>query len=275
LGEYYVMNPHHKIYEKLDYFQKSKKIPHIIFHGGCGTGKKTILNNFIRNIYDHDKTKIRKNVLYVNCAHGKGIKFIREDLKFFAKTNIQLNQNIYFKSIILFNAEFLTNDAQSALRRCIELFSHNTRFFVVVENKQRLMIPILSRFCEIYVPETLDVDENIQNLHQVRIQQHPVQTENIHSDWFNDQMRHVFDHEYQHIHFVNLVTEIYEKGFSSLDVMRWLEKQSPLDKEVLASTHICFHKIKSEYRSEKMLMFYLFDYIFLRSDKDIKSISSI
>ena len=170
------MNPHHKIYEKLDYFQQTKKIPHIIFHGNWGTGKKTILKKFIQNIYDHDKKKIRKNVLYVNCAHGKGIKFIREDLKFFAKTNIQLNENIYFKSIVLFNAEFLTNDAQSALRRCIEQFSNNTRFFVVVENKQRLMIPILSRFCEIYVPETLDENGNIQNLHQLRIQQKQIQT---------------------------------------------------------------------------------------------------
>ena len=269
------MDTHHKIYEKLEYFQKTKKIPHIIFHGNCGTGKKTILKNFIQNIYDHDKKKIRKNVLYVNCAHGKGIKFIREDLKFFAKTNIQLNENIYFKSIVLFNAEFLTSDAQSALRRCIEQFSHNTRFFVVVENKQRLMIPILSRFCEIYVPETLDIDGNIQNLHQLRIQEKKVQKHNIHNKWFHEKMNEIFEYEYEHAHFVNLVNEIYENGFSCLDVMDWLSKSSKLEKDILASAQICFHKIKSEYRSEQLLMLYLFDYIFLRSNKDIKSISSI
>jgi|UniRef100_A0A6C0IS85 hypothetical protein len=269
------MNPHHKIYEKLDYFQKTKKIPHIIFHGNSGTGKKTILKNFIQNIYDNDKKKIRKNVLYVNCAHGKGIKFIREDLKFFAKTNIQLNENIYFKSIVLFNAEFLTSDAQSALRRCIELFSHNTRFFVVVENKQRLMIPILSRFCEIYVPEPIDDNGHIQNLHQLRIQTHQLQTNNLHYEWFHEKMRHIFDHEYEHSHFASLSNEIYEHGFSCLDIMNWLSEYSSLDKGSLASAQICFHKIKSEYRSEKLLMLYVFDYIFLRSNKDIKSISSI
>lgn len=269
------MEQHHKIYEKLDYFQKTKKIPHIIFHGNCGTGKKTILKNFIQSIYDHDKNKIRRNVLYVNCAHGKGIKFIREDLKFFAKTNIQFNENIYFKSIVLFNAEFLTSDAQSALRRCIEQFSHNTRFFVVVENKQRLMIPILSRFCEIYIPETIDENRNIQNLHQLRIQEHRIQTNNVHYDWFNEKMLHIFEHEYEHSHFVTLANEIYEKGFSCLDVMNWLTQSSPLEPLSLASAQICFHKIKSEYRSEQLLMLYLFDYIFLRSNKDIKSISSI
>jgi tmRNA-binding protein len=56
-------------------------------------------------------------------------------------------------------------DAQSALRRCIELFSHNTRFFIIAEDKYNLMKPILSRFCEIYVPEPL-VNGNIINLYQ-------------------------------------------------------------------------------------------------------------
>ena len=91
--------------------------------------------------------------MFVNCSHGKGIKFIRDELKFFAKTNIQLNANVTFKTIVLLNADCLTIDAQSALRRCIELFSCNTRFFIIVENKHKLLNPILSRFCEIFIPE--------------------------------------------------------------------------------------------------------------------------
>ena len=66
----------------------------------------------------------------VNCAHGKGIKFVREELKFFAKTNMKNKCN--FKTVILSNADKLTVDAQSALRRCIELFSHTTRFFIII-----------------------------------------------------------------------------------------------------------------------------------------------
>ena len=91
--------------------------------------------------------------MYVNCSHGKGIKFIRDELKFFAKTHINSNGGNTFKSIVLLNADKLTMDAQSALRRCIELFSHNTRFFIIVEDKYKMLKPILSRFCEIYIPE--------------------------------------------------------------------------------------------------------------------------
>ena len=58
-----------------------------------------------------------------------------------------------FKSIVLLNGDKLTMDAQSALRRCIELFSHNTRFFLIVEDKYKMLRPILSRFCELYISE--------------------------------------------------------------------------------------------------------------------------
>ena len=148
----YKKNIHKELFDKLDYFIESFNIPHIIFYGPSGTGKKHILNKFINKIYKNDREQIKKYVMYVNCAHSKGIRFIRDELKFFAKTNIQNFNGKYFKSIVLSNAEKLTMDAQSALRRCIEQFSHNTRFFIIVENINTLLKPILSRFCNIYIP---------------------------------------------------------------------------------------------------------------------------
>ena len=144
------MDIHKNIKSKLEYFIKSKKIPHIVFHGPSGSGKRGLLEFLINNIYTTINNR-NKYVMYINCAHGKGIRFIRDELKFFAKTNIQNFNGKYFKSIVLFNAEKLTMDAQSALRRCIEQFSHNTRFFVIVENINTLLKPILSRFCNIYI----------------------------------------------------------------------------------------------------------------------------
>jgi DNA polymerase III delta prime subunit len=148
----------------LDSFYQSRKIPHLIFHGPSGSGKRTIVENFLSQIYGGDKAKMKSNIMWVNCAHGngRGIKFIREDLKFFAKSNIQFNSGVVFKTIVLLNADSLTTDAQSALRRCIELFSFNTRFFIIVENKHKLLNPILSRFCDIYVPEMMGTSFDIK-----------------------------------------------------------------------------------------------------------------
>ncbi len=140
------LNIHQDIQERLEKFIECKNIPHIIFYGPSGSGKRTIVHNFVRSIYQNDQTNIKNYVMNVDCAHGKGIKFIREDLKFFAKMHIDKNNGYSFKTIILSNADKLTTDAQSALRRCIEVFSHNTRFFIIVEDKFLLLKPILSRF---------------------------------------------------------------------------------------------------------------------------------
>jgi DNA polymerase III delta prime subunit len=93
-----ISNIHTSIKEKLEYFHSIHKIPNIIFNGPSGSGKSTIVNEFISLIYDGNREKIKDLVMYVNCAHGKGIKFIREELKFFAKTQINSNGGNFFKT---------------------------------------------------------------------------------------------------------------------------------------------------------------------------------
>ena len=77
---------HTQIYDKLEYFIEKNKIPNIIFHGHSGSGKKMVVHNFLDKIYNNDKKLKKKNTMFVNCSHGGGIKFIREELIFFAKS---------------------------------------------------------------------------------------------------------------------------------------------------------------------------------------------
>ena len=139
------------VQETLDYFIETKDVPHLLFYGPSHTDKEKIVFDFLDKVYGHDSQYKKKYTMYVNCAFGTGIKFFRDDLKFFAKTNLFAQGDFSFKTIILSNAEYLTPDAQSALRRCIELFSKHTRFIFIVNNKHKILNPILSRFCEIFV----------------------------------------------------------------------------------------------------------------------------
>jgi DNA polymerase III delta prime subunit len=261
---------HPSVQSKLDNFFHSKKIPHIIFHGASGTGKRTIVQDFIHRIYDNDKAKMKSNIMFVNCAHGKGIKFIREELKFFAKSNIQYNQGVLFKTIVLLNADNLTIDAQSALRRCIELFSNNTRFFIIVENKHKLLNPILSRFCEIYIPEYTDDKGHIINLHQYHLKAHhdieKKEKEEKVSNILYDISAENSHEKRQHKYLANLSVQLYENGYSALDIIHWLRDSNSKTEIILF-----FHKIKGEYRCEKLLIFFLLDKIFINPVFDMDS----
>ena len=90
-----MLNIHQNIRDKLNYFHKNKRIPNIIFNGSSGSGKSKIVNEFITLLYDNNKEKIKDFVMYVNCAHGKGIKFIREDF-------FNLFKSFFFKSVRVF-----------------------------------------------------------------------------------------------------------------------------------------------------------------------------
>ena len=264
----------------LDSFYQSRKIPHLIFHGPSGSGKRTIVENFLSQIYGGDKAKMKSNIMWVNCAHGsgRGIKFIREDLKFFAKSNIQFNCGVMFKTIVLLNADSLTTDAQSALRRCIELFSFNTRFFIIVENKDKLLNPILSRFCEIYVPERRR-NGKVLNLHQHTIEQaFPLdEWKQGNQEAFTKMMKGV--ETMCHKELISLVGSLYNAGYSSLDLVEWFKGPTFPSLEI-QSKHIpeivlCFHRIKGEFRCEKLLMFYLLDFAFLRPNRGLENIGGM
>lgn len=234
---------HESIHERLNEYLETNKIPNIIFHGEHGSGKKTLIKNFIDRIYDHDKEKIKTHVMFVNCAIGKGIKFVREDLKYFAKTHIE--RNVLFKSIVFLNADNLTNDAQSALRRCIELYSTNTRFFMVIEKINNLMKPIISRFCEIYVSKDPCCYQTPHTL-----------TEEM--DCCISLIKSNKKNTIEAL--INLTNKLYQAGCSAMNVME-------LHKNENEELVYRFSSWRREFRNEKFLILLILNFLFLDNEQ--------
>jgi len=280
---------HPEINEKLNFFIKTGKIPNIIFHGASGSGKRTIVHKFITDIYQGSKELIKNYVMYVNCAHGKGIKFVRDELKFFAKTHVNAEGAGNFKTIVLSNADELTIDAQSALRRCIELFSHTTRFFIIVQDKYKLLKPILSRLCEIFVYEPTI------NARKINLHKHNIQSTFHVTDAAEKKMYKYFDKiiEIEHEpaqaqcdtqspmpsampniqHLMELSTKLYEKGYNGLDLMKYIEQHKSIAELKKYQMLLVFNKIKKEFRNEKLFIFFILNFMLLRSDYDLENIS--
>jgi len=269
------LNIHQTIKEKLKYFYDIRKIPNIIFNGPSGSGKSTIVNDFISMIYEGNREKIKDFVMYVNCAHGKGIKFIREELKFFAKTHINSNGGDTFKSIVLLNGDKLTMDAQSALRRCIELFSHNTRFFIIVEDKYKLLRPILSRFCEIYISEPEYKGKQI-NLYKYNLEETFKLTDikNQRNEWLKKDIQKSVDSKMSDLDLQSFVTKIYEKAYNALDIIKLIEDGIiTLSLEKRYELLIAFNKVKREFRNEKLLLMFVINFAFLDKETKLENIS--
>jgi hypothetical protein len=251
---------HNNIKKLLSSFIEDNKVPHLLFYGDYGSGKKTLVNNFINEFY---KKSLNENdnkndyIMKVDCAHGKGIKFVRDDIKFFAKTNINCKNGL-FKTILLLNADQLTIDAQSALRRCIEIFSNSTRFILIIQNKDKILKPILSRFCEIYVDLPIINNKNI-NLHKYLLEQKEYNQKNselltlnnLHKIFMNERKKYIDKGE---IDIYNSVEKIYNNGYSIIDILNYFKSTKCKNIENINSIIIFLTELRPKVRSEQMLI---------------------
>ena len=81
--------------------------------------------------------------------------------------------------------------------------------------------------------------------------------------------------ELEHSQLIQIASYFYEMGLSCLDIIHWLEGTNKIPEIDKSTYYICYDNIKSEYRCEKLLMLYMLDFIFLRSNKDIKCVLAI
>jgi hypothetical protein len=273
-----ILHEDKNVSDTLNMFLKTNKIPNILFYGPSGSGKRTLIHNFISEIYNHDKERIRRNTLYSNCAHCKGIKFIREDLKFFAKAHVENKttdgtSRKLFKIIVMSNANELTTDAQSALRRCIEVFNHSTRFFFITENKSAIMGPILSRFCDIYIPCILQKGEpinyHIKNVMEADYVNKFEKSDATRKKWLKTYINKIYDWSSNKI--LHIACVLYERGYYGLDIMNYI-KEKQMDDTIKWRLVLLFDKMKRNIRCEKHLMYMILFFVFLRSKTDLENI---
>ena len=230
------------IKKKLQTFLDNSKTPNILFYGPPGGGKKRVLFEFIDKYIQLWDVKRDDYVMVVNCCINNGIKHIRENITTFAKNHISIKNGSIFKFIVLLYADKMTMDAQSAIRRCIEIYNHTTRFFIIVENKNTLMKPILSRFCEIYVP--CYTTAYIANSNTILLKNWIIGLHQTTEAKLND--------------IIELSKKCYLNGYSLLDIIYLLEETSYLDK--IVSYHkkynilLFLRKIKSDLRNELILI---------------------
>ena len=131
------------IVERLQSYIDQQDLPHLLFSGRAGIGKTTAATAIAREVYGDDW---RGNFLELNASDQRGIDVVRDRIKNFARSSFG---GFEYRVIFLDEADSLTSDAQSALRRTMEQFSDNTRFILSCNYSSKIIDPIQSR-CAVF-----------------------------------------------------------------------------------------------------------------------------
>ena len=129
--EGYVGNEH--ILEKVKIYIENEDVPHLLLYGVAGTGKTT-LAKIITNQIDCD-------VMYINASDENSVDAVRDKIRGFA-SSMGFRK---WKVVILDEADYLTPNAQAALRNLMETFSKSTRFILTCNYVEKVIDPIQSR----------------------------------------------------------------------------------------------------------------------------------
>jgi len=157
----YIGNQHLK--SKVKHYLESGDLPHLLLYGKAGTGKTTLAKLLVKNI-DCD-------YLYINASDENNVETVRTKVKDFAST-------IGFKDmkvIILDECDYITPNAQAALRNLMETFSKHCRFILTCNYVERIIDPIQSR-CQSFQIIPPSKQEVAKHLHNILIQENVMDT---------------------------------------------------------------------------------------------------
>jgi replication factor C small subunit len=149
-----------------NFSREPDEIPHLLFSGPAGVGKTTTALCLAKELLGESW---RSDTLELNASDERGIKMVRERVKEFAsvmKLPTDRNTKKMFRIIILDEADEMTSEAQTALRRIIEDSSRTTRFIIICNYLSQIIEPIQSR-CVVFKFRRLsreDVSDHLRSI---------------------------------------------------------------------------------------------------------------
>jgi DNA polymerase III delta prime subunit len=148
----YIGNDHLK--SKVSIYLESGDLPHLLLYGKAGTGKTTLAKILVKNI--------ECDYLYINASDENNVDTVRNKVKNFASTMGFKD----YKIIILDECDYITPNAQAALRNLMETFSKHCRFILTCNFVERIIDPIQSRCQSFQVipPDRKQVAIHISNI---------------------------------------------------------------------------------------------------------------
>ena len=198
----------------------------ILFIGGIGYGKTSILNALIKEYYFNDvspQINYAENILHINSLKEQGINYYRNDVKTFCQTSSMIKGKK--KIIVLDDIDFINEQSQQVFRNSIDKYSHNVHFISSCSNIQKVIESLQSRFTIIKI-NPLKRENLTTIMNKIKISEH-IEIEPAAEQFILD-----------------ICNNTVKTLINYMEKFKLLNKQITLDLATNVCTNISFHSFK-------------------------------
>ena len=110
--------------------------PNLLFYGPPGTGKTTTIINLVNSYQEKLNQKNKELMIHLNASDERGIDIIRSQISQFVNSKTMFNHGMKF--VILDEVDYMTKNAQQALRYLLQNFSNSVRFCLICNYISRI-----------------------------------------------------------------------------------------------------------------------------------------
>jgi replication factor C subunit 3/5 len=220
---------------------KTEHFPNLLFYGPPGTGKTTSIINLIKS---HEEFSSEKNLMiHLNASDERGIDIIRNQINTFVNTKSFFNDGMKF--VILDEVDYMTKNAQIALRYLLQDYNPNVRFCLICNYISRIDEALQNEFVRLrfnQLPENeiikfLNVINEKENLH------YSTDTIQLIQKLFNSDIRSMINYMQSNEQLIH--------SKKIIQVNLWNKLTDSIKNCSLDTNLKFFHEISNEYNIEK------------------------
>ena len=115
---------------------KTGYFPNLLFYGPPGTGKTTTIINLVNSYQENFNQKNKELMIHLNASDERGIDIIRSQINQFVNSKTLFNHGMKF--VILDEVDYMTKNAQQALRYLLQNYSNSVRFCLICNYISRI-----------------------------------------------------------------------------------------------------------------------------------------
>jgi DNA polymerase III delta prime subunit len=190
--------------------------PNLLLYGPPGTGKTTTIINLINKFQKNNNNSNNKDlIIHLNASDDRGVDIVRNQINQFVNTKTFFNKGLKF--IILDEVDYMTKNAQSALRYLIQQYSDNIRFCLICNYISRIDNSLQNefvrlKFCNLPKKKIIKFLEKIVKIEGINIKNNQlVSIQNI----FNSDMRSMINFLQSNCYILN------ENNFEIISNIYW------------------------------------------------------